>query len=439
MVSMKPVISHMINQSTPYAIKNPSETIHFVASKDKWAYCESRLRKAVVMGFDTGYILLQIAVRDAENKEEVFVLDLLTMPPKMYNSTLSEVFLSKNILKLGQGFYQDLKELAQSYPKASCFRVAKSVVEVNDLSISLVGSHHPLSLQKLVFLYLHRKLTKTQQTSNWNRRPLAPSQLHYAAADALVLIHLYDELMKLMAAKRDDFQLESVMNVLDVHVPPAPKCNLCFECFDSLKTLKAHRKICAQNVRTLDICVSCDEKKLMTPAAMQQHVSECSEAGSEGGSRAMVTTTTQQRTVASRKRSLSVTETDPSIAPPVSISAVPAPKEKVNKNKTKAKGADDDILQLMQIHIKKKKKTKAIVTEDEPECVNPDDRIPLSKSSKKRKRKKVAEMQQIASDSNDASTVPLRKRKMSVESSLLASDDIWSKVSTDYNSSLFSP
>uniref|UniRef100_K3X8W4 3'-5' exonuclease domain-containing protein n=1 Tax=Globisporangium ultimum (strain ATCC 200006 / CBS 805.95 / DAOM BR144) TaxID=431595 RepID=K3X8W4_GLOUD len=197
---------------------------------------------------------MQIAVRDADNKEEVFVLDLLTMPPKMYNSTLSDVFLSKSILKLGQGFYQDLKELAQSYPKASCFRVAKSVVEVNDLSISLVGSHHPLSLQKLVFLYLHRKLTKTQQTSNWNRRPLAPSQLHYAAADALVLIHLYDELMKLMAAKRDDFQLESVMNVLDVHVAPAPKCNLCFECFDSVKMLKAHRKICAQDVRTLDIC-----------------------------------------------------------------------------------------------------------------------------------------------------------------------------------------
>lgn len=49
---MKPLM-HMINQSPAYAIKAPSETIHFVASKDKWAYCESRLRAATVMGFDT--------------------------------------------------------------------------------------------------------------------------------------------------------------------------------------------------------------------------------------------------------------------------------------------------------------------------------------------------------------------------------------------------
>lgn len=52
MVAMKPLML-MINQSPAYTIKKPAETIHFVASKDKWAYCESRLRKATIMGFDT--------------------------------------------------------------------------------------------------------------------------------------------------------------------------------------------------------------------------------------------------------------------------------------------------------------------------------------------------------------------------------------------------
>lgn len=52
MAAMKPLML-MINQSPAYTIKKPAETIHFVASKDRWAYCESRLRKATIMGFDT--------------------------------------------------------------------------------------------------------------------------------------------------------------------------------------------------------------------------------------------------------------------------------------------------------------------------------------------------------------------------------------------------
>lgn len=53
--------------------------------------------------------LLQIAVRDAKLKEEVFVLDLIKLPAKVYNLSLSALFLSKKIVKLGQGFYNDLK------------------------------------------------------------------------------------------------------------------------------------------------------------------------------------------------------------------------------------------------------------------------------------------------------------------------------------------
>ena len=35
-------------------------------------------------------------------------------------------------------------------------------------------------------------MDKSQQTSNWNRRPLNPDQLRYAALDAEVLLRLYD-------------------------------------------------------------------------------------------------------------------------------------------------------------------------------------------------------------------------------------------------------
>lgn len=426
--------------------------------------------------------LLQIAARNADGKEEVFVLDLLTLPPKMYNSTLCEVFLSKSIVKLGQGFYQDLKELALAYPKASCFRVAKSVVEVNDLSIALVGGgHFPLSLQKLVFLYLHCKLTKTQQTSNWNRRPLAPGQLHYAAADALVLIHLYDELMKRMALAAPSFQIGSVMNVLDVHVPPAPKCSLCFDSFDSIAALKAHRKVCTASVRTLEICVSCDEKKLVTAEAMQQHVSECSEAGSDDTSRVVVVESAKKpaastvAVVASRKRSLSVTE-------PVADTTATKPKQKQqsksgqprkqqehpqqqSKKPLNAKNALASVLMQAQrtevvnaieaLRLKKSKQANAQTVEQKLKGkskaapvvkaapATATDAPTESKSAGKKKRRKQRSKKlsavELQPQALSQQQTPLKQRKMSVESSLLASDAIWSQVSTDNSSSMFSP
>lgn len=423
--------------------------------------------------------LLQIATRDAEGKEEVFVLDLLNLPPKMYNSTLCEVFLSKSIVKLGQGFYQDLKELALAYPKASCFRVAKSVVEVNDLSIALVGGgHFPLSLQKLVFLYLHCKLTKTQQTSNWNRRPLAPGQLHYAAADALVLIHLYDELMKRMALANPTFQIDSVMNVLDVHVPPAPKCSLCFDNFDSIAALKAHRKVCTASVRTLEICVSCDEKKLVTAEAMQQHVSECSETGSDDTSRVVVVESVKKPAapvgvVASRKRSLSVTE-----QPAIDTAAIKPKQQQQQQGKATqaskkqqqpsrvkkpltAKNAAAAVLMQTQraevmnaieaLRLKKSKQTNAQTIEQKPKSKATaapvvkaapiaGDAPTESKSAAKRKRRKQRKnLSAVEPQPQAQQQTPLKQRKMSVESSLLASDAIWSQVSTDNTSSIFSP
>lgn len=448
--------------------------------------------------------LLQIATRDAAGKEEVFVLDLLSMQPKVYNSALSDVFLSKSVVKLGQGFYQDLRELSESYPKATCFRVVKSVVEVNDLSVALIGGggHYPLSLQKLVFLYLHRKLTKTQQTSNWNRRPLAASQLHYAAADALVLIHLFDELMQRIAQTQPDFAVDSVANVLDVHVPPSPKCKLCFSAFTTPGELKKHRKECTASIHTLEICTVCDEKKLITAQAMEQHVVECSNGSWTDDTPSVtvkVATKKQVVVAAGRKRSRSVTSvTDATESAPAVVKAL-APTAKQTKaaadptvtakrsettSATQVQRAQvaDAIYLLQQQRKKQRKQRKQAKNAEavEPVTKSKADTATTAaspvaeskvaavasstetkaKAKRKQQRKKVRAAEALLQEatagvaattlgqstksakntkSDKSTATPLKRRKMSVESSLLASDAIWSQVSSDNSSSMFSP
>lgn len=489
MAGSKPLMQ-LLNQRPTYAV--PLDAIRFVATEDEWLRCVERLRAAAVLGLDTETkpefrkpppgrkpnpcSLLQIATRDARGVEEVFVLDLLTLSPKLYNAALADVFLSKRVLKLGQGFYQDLKELALSYPSATCFRVAKHVVELNDLSISLLGGggHHPLSLQKLVFLYLDRKLTKTQQTSNWARRPLAASQLHYAAADALVLIHLYDELMKRMALARPGFQVESVANVLDVHVPPAPKCNLCFSIFASIAALKVHRKECIATVHTLEICAGCNKTPLETAEAMRQHVSECSsEIGSDDSSCVVVRLVQKQKTTKketmsaavpaalattkstrSRKRSHSVSAASneapaPAAATtskrvaqqmPVKAAQQQTPEApQLTKKQAKRQRQREKKLQAQLI-----KEAEANAAIKQPASSNPVESATAdateSKHARKRRRQQERKKAEAAAGQKQQQNgVRTPTRKMSVESSLLASDAIWSQVSTDYSSSLFSP
>ncbi|KAE8974888.1 hypothetical protein PF005_g21845 [Phytophthora fragariae] len=464
------------NETSPqYVIDQARVPIHFVATKKDFSYCAGRLLSAQLMGFDTETrpnfgrtrgpnpcALLQIAVRDTSHKEEVFVIDLRRLPATVYNSTLTSVFLSKKIVKFGQSFFQDLQELAQSYPQASCFTVCKSVVEVNDLSIALTGAHNPLSLQKLVFFYLHRKLAKTQQMSNWERRPLTASQLHYAAADALVLIHLYDELLKRMNKEQQGekrFQLSDVTNVLDVNLPRTPKCALCFEVFETALELKKHRKICDVDVHILVICAVCEGKKLVTEKAMEQHVKHC---GVDEETAEPVVHVKRMRSLLMESRGSSSKLQQPSSgkkrrlgASDSADSTIKAAAETniaVSNADTARQTAKRRRRALKKARIREEKTAKLEAAESksktEGERVGATNAAGAHQDEKERrttrsvKTRKKKTIQKAASETAPQKTEPpscrdqaYKKRKMSMESSLLASDAMWSQISSDCSTS----
>lgn len=56
---------------------------------------------------------------------------------------------------------------------------------------------------------LGQAIDKTEQTSNWSRRPLAPEQLQYAALDAEVLLALYARFARELPAAAERFDAVS--------------------------------------------------------------------------------------------------------------------------------------------------------------------------------------------------------------------------------------
>ncbi|KAI9913794.1 hypothetical protein PsorP6_005321 [Peronosclerospora sorghi] len=514
MTSMKMQLTELINQSPQYVIDPLRVPIYFVDNPKDWAYCATRLLHAELLGFDTETrptwskyetkrkrcALLQIAVRDVEKKEEVFLLDLLHLAPTVYNSTLTRVFVSTKTIKIGQNFYHDLQELARSYPHVSCFRVCKQVVEVNDLSIALTGPHDRLSLQKLVFFYMHQKLAKTQQTSNWERRPLTTNQVHYAAADALVLLHLYDELLGRIQNQRQNtknmsFRLADVTNVLGINLAPkSPKCLLCLQVFDTELALRQHRKKCLSTASKLWICAVCHVKCIGTEKVMGQHVKRCcpdqarptlqvrkrkrslpNESKSDDHASSPQDAATQSNMKKRRKG-------DSKAAKNVDVSNLVPRQEEKKHNKGQN---NDDIRQALavntqsgtaiqmtvipscrdrnrkkrklsklpqstaQLNLKKRRKGETIAAK------TVDTSTPVSKQEEKKhtkgrkkggkklKRQALAPLTpQVAAepDGSKTSQAPSsrerkyreqKRRKMSMESSLLASDTLWSKISSD--------
>jgi hypothetical protein len=63
------------------------------------------------------------------------------------------------------------------------------------------GKDGSVGLARIVAGVLGRVLCKRQQMSPWQRRPLAPAQLHYAALDAHVLLQLATALAPPLAAR----------------------------------------------------------------------------------------------------------------------------------------------------------------------------------------------------------------------------------------------
>lgn len=148
----------------------------------------AKLSKQRVLGFDIECkpnfkrgpnnppALIQLATSD-----QAFIFRLY---PVMKLGPLVEILENPNIIKTGVAIKDDIHNLQkiESFTAGGFEDLAKLA---QSLKIEQTG------LRNLTAIFFKQRLSKSAQLSNWQKRPLSPSQINYAATDAWISRELY--------------------------------------------------------------------------------------------------------------------------------------------------------------------------------------------------------------------------------------------------------
>lgn len=168
-------------------------SITLVDTKEDLRRAVSEIRRADFVGFDTEtkptfrkgayhhVALLQVALRD-----KVFLIRLSKLG---FPKSLQDIFRSQELAKIGISIRDDLIELQKLAPFEPY-----GIVELNDIAKDLGVIRE--GVRNLTAIFLGFRISKSQQTSNWERHQLTEKQQYYAATDAWVCHQIYSKLLR---------------------------------------------------------------------------------------------------------------------------------------------------------------------------------------------------------------------------------------------------
>lgn len=121
--------------------------------------------------------LIQIAT---EKKVYLFRLNKVG-----FSLLLADIFENTKIQKIGIAIHQDMKELSDQFKPFK----HSNVIDLNILCKTL--NFENIGARNLTAILLGFRISKRQQTSNWEANTLNENQLRYAATDAWVAREIY--------------------------------------------------------------------------------------------------------------------------------------------------------------------------------------------------------------------------------------------------------
>ena len=144
--------------------------------------------KPTVFGFDTEFThvrtfnpipeLLQIGTEQA-----VGIIDLRANLPM---DALGDWFQDPAITRIAYSVFNDVNVLSE------VFRSSIGRIEDIQLALKFLSSAPSVGYDKIIAQYFGEEIDKSMQRSEWDKRPLAPEQLDYAALDVVHLRELWE-------------------------------------------------------------------------------------------------------------------------------------------------------------------------------------------------------------------------------------------------------
>jgi len=131
--------------------------------------------------------LLQIAIPD-----KVF---LIRISHTSLHPLIRDFFANEHIKKVGISIRDDIKDLRKTWAldgnNSDDFQVS-GIIELNEVAHQLEIPH--AGVRRLTAIFLGFRVSKSQQTSNWENPELTEAQLRYAATDAWVCLEIFNTL-----------------------------------------------------------------------------------------------------------------------------------------------------------------------------------------------------------------------------------------------------
>ena len=166
-----------------FVVDRPEQVGDAVAylKKQKMVGVDTESRPSFKRGVHYPTALLQIAT---EERCYLFRLTSIGLPEEV-----TDLFADNGIVKVGLAFKDDLNGL-----RRLCDFKARNCLDPQ----SIVGRYGilDLGLQKIFAICFGKKISKSQQLTNWENAVLTPEQARYASTDAWATLLIYKELMQ---------------------------------------------------------------------------------------------------------------------------------------------------------------------------------------------------------------------------------------------------
>lgn len=118
------------------------------------------------------------------------IVFLIRIQSSGFSNRLVELFENSDVLKIGIALRDDLIDLKRMRKfKPSGFQDL-NVIAGGGLGMDKIGA------KNLSGIFLKGRISKSQQTSNWENKVLTPAQKTYAATDAWICLKIYQQLLK---------------------------------------------------------------------------------------------------------------------------------------------------------------------------------------------------------------------------------------------------